>query len=33
LLSTISLLSKPESQQTIEFLLKFGAALQKSQRT
>jgi uncharacterized protein YjgD (DUF1641 family) len=33
LLSTISLLSKPESQQTIVFLLKFAAALQQSQKS
>ena len=29
--STLSLLSKPESQQSLQFLLAFGQKLQKSQ--
>ena len=31
LLAMVSLLSKPESQQTLQFLLKFGEGLQKAQ--
>jgi len=31
LLSMISLMTKPESQQTLQFLLKFGEALRGSQ--